>query len=319
MTETILSHLLDKKKAISETLEFSDKPGIYALFYIGKDKFPISDFVIPDHQIIYIGKTEKSQKSRDADTHFKTGKTGSSTVRKSIGALLSQTQNIIPVIRNLSDVEKGRTSHYKFDQDSEEIVTQWMTDNLSVAFFEYPKSKEEINSLETDIIRSIYPVLNIDHKNDQNPHKTLISSLRKQLGLIAHSNFINEHQLVGIKREVKEKKIKVIKPNNTTKSTPMNDKNFIIPKVGNSITEADLKKGQIRITVDFKDYFPMKDSDIKLHYNEKSKNVEYKIVPNRSNLLKIGADVVKALNLKAGQRLVFEIVEKDKVYKVNKY
>lgn len=49
----------------------------------------------------------------------------------------------------MADVEKQRITHFKLDESSEEIVSNWMNDNLAVAFFEYPETKEKINQLET--------------------------------------------------------------------------------------------------------------------------------------------------------------------------
>jgi hypothetical protein len=59
-----------------ERNEFSPNPGIYAVGYTGDNfPFPTGENVVNNGDIIYIGKTEKSQKSRDAQTHFKSGKT----------------------------------------------------------------------------------------------------------------------------------------------------------------------------------------------------------------------------------------------------
>lgn len=201
----IAAALIANQTPIKNVQSFSSLPGIYALSFIGKF-FPLDGCILPEHKIIYIGKTESSQQSRDANTHFKSGKTGSSTVRKSIGALLSQSEEIIPIIRSLTDIEKGRRSHYKFDETSEEKVTQWMLDNLAVSFYEYPASKQEINELETDLITLLKPVLNIDSKNSTNPELARIKALRKQLGIIAHSEFIHTHKTLG-KKKVNEIKV----------------------------------------------------------------------------------------------------------------
>lgn len=195
----ISEYLISNLTSIKEVSTFSALPGIYALSFIGQH-FPLKGFVLPKNKIIYIGKTESSQQSRDANTHFKSGKTGSSTVRKSIGALLSQSEEIIPIIRSITDIEKGRTSHYKFDAASEEKVTQWMLDNLAVSFYEYPASKQEINELETDLITLLKPVLNIDAKNSTNPELARIRTLRKKLGIIAHTEFIHTHKTLGTKK-----------------------------------------------------------------------------------------------------------------------
>lgn len=131
--------------------------------------------------------------------HFKTGRTGSSTVRKSVGALLSQTEQITPVIRSASDFIKGRKSHYKYIEVSEEKITDWMFKNLAVAFYEYPRGKEAICILETNLIQFLKPVLNIGAKDTDKSFKILIRKLRKHLGLIARVNYLRENDTLGVR------------------------------------------------------------------------------------------------------------------------
>ncbi len=172
----------------AETTTFSPLPGIYAFFYNGI-VLPYISEKIPDNEVLYIGKTESSQQKRNANTHFKSGKTGSSTVRKSFGSILKSKLSLIPVPRNDSDYLKGRLSHFKFDKESENQITEWMKSNLSISFYEYPKSKQEIDALETEIIHLLTPKLNID-KNPNNPFKSKLQSLRKECAKEAHSDQI---------------------------------------------------------------------------------------------------------------------------------
>jgi len=179
-TEEIANNLIGNAQPVKEVKSFSSKPGIYALFFLG-DSFPLEDYQLSENRVIYIGKTIKSQQSRDANTHFKTGKSGGSTIRVSIGALLSKTETMVPVIRSMTDIENRRKSLFKFDDASENEITEWMNKNLGVSFFECSGSAREIDTLETDIIQLLKPVLNIDRKNHDNPNKAYISSLRKKL------------------------------------------------------------------------------------------------------------------------------------------
>lgn len=186
-TKEIIELLKEKEVDFLKTKSFSKLPGIYALFYIG-DNFPLFGESVSKHQIIYIGKTESSQEKRDAKTHFATGKTGSSTVRKSIGSILNSQMKLNPISRNETDYEARRFSHFKFDESSEKIITNWMENNLALSFFEYPESKESIYQLETEIIKELKPILNID-KNPENPYKDQIQQLRKNCALFAMKNF----------------------------------------------------------------------------------------------------------------------------------
>lgn len=181
--EEIISHLKKEKQNYSQIKEFSKLPGIYAIFF-STSYFPFKEITPEKDEIIYIGKTESSQEKRDAKTHFKNGKTGSSTVRKSIGAMLRETYKLKPIQRNDSDYEKGRFSHFKFDENSEEKISNWMKSNLALSFYEYPKSKEKIENLEKQLIKRLIPVLNID-KNPDNPFKQQLKLLRKRCAQIA--------------------------------------------------------------------------------------------------------------------------------------
>ena len=180
----IITNFIQKRKRFSDTSEFSDLPGIYAIFTNSGLLANIPD-PIPNDKLIYIGKTEKSQRSRDANTHFSSGKTGSSTLRRSIGALFREQMKLIPIPRSEIDIIKGRKSLFKFDPDSEEKITDWMRSELSLSFYEYPRKKHEIKLLETQLIHRLTPMLNLS-KNPDNPYKNLISNLRKECGAIAY-------------------------------------------------------------------------------------------------------------------------------------
>lgn len=184
-TEKIIEHLLKTKKNFTNTL-FSKKPGIYAIFFIG-DEFPLLRKEIKKHHVIYIGKTESSQEKRDAKTHFSDEKTGSSTVRKSIGALLyNEGYKMHPIPRNNTDFENNRFSHFMFDQEGERYLTKWMIDNLALSFYEYDGDKTEIESIERCIIQTIVPVLNIQN-NPMNPFLFKLKELRRICAKHAHT------------------------------------------------------------------------------------------------------------------------------------
>lgn len=194
-----------RKTDFLKTKSFSQLPGIYTFFFIGDD-FPILGNKVSKNQIIYIGKTESSQEKRDAKTHFTSGKTGSSTVRKSIGSLLCSTMKLTPVPRNSIDYGKNRFSHFKFDEESEMKITEWMANNLALSFYEYPKTKKEIEHLESELIDAIVPVLNIS-KNSKNFFRNSLLQYRKNCALSA----------AKIEREITHKII-----SNTTMNKPLN-------------------------------------------------------------------------------------------------
>lgn len=284
-TYQIIDLLKQREIEFLKTKTFSQLPGIYAFFFIG-DKFPILGESVSRHQIIYIGKTESSQEKRDAKTHFSSGKTGSSTVRRSVGALLLNQKNLKPIPRNNSDAEKGRLSHYKFDEKSERIITEWMENNLALAFFEYPKSKREIEDLETAIIQELVPILNIS-KNSNNPFKADLQKLRKNCATIALRGADSTGTII---QKPKTQKMET----NQKYSGAVSTGGIYI----SNITAKDAKSKKIRITVDNKHLFPQErrgesntydldfvvgDSEFKASYTIGSKDGR-----SRSGVLKLG-------------------------------
>lgn len=92
------------------------------------------------------------------------------------------------------------------------------------------------------------------------------------------------------------------------------EKEFILPSHGNSITENDIKKKTLRITVDFKDYFPTRDAIITIQIGDEKFNSKYSLKEERSSLLKLDEKMIRLLNLKPNQRLKFEIISEQKHY-----
>lgn len=210
-SKEIINALKEGKTEYLKIQSFSQNPGIYAVFFHG-DHFPVFGDVVSKNQIIYIGKTESSQEKRDAKTHFTSGKTGSSTLRKSIGSLFCSSENLKPIPRNEIDYQNNRFSQFKFDNPSEIKITNWMKKNLSLSFFEYPASKQEIEDLETELINEIVPILNIS-KNHKNPYKNDLQKLRKNCAIIAVKEYTdrNHKQILDIIPNLINKKSNIMK------------------------------------------------------------------------------------------------------------
>ncbi|CAN5520866.1 hypothetical protein BH24ACT4_BH24ACT4_04440 [soil metagenome] len=67
--------------------EVPPQPGLYA-FHAGAPAWnQLGLGEPPDDRPLYVGKSERSMASRDVGTHFASGKTGSSTLRRSLAAL----------------------------------------------------------------------------------------------------------------------------------------------------------------------------------------------------------------------------------------
>lgn len=92
------------------------------------------------------------------------------------------------------------------------------------------------------------------------------------------------------KEEVKSKEV-------INKSNLFKGISFILPAPGNEITQSDISQNQLRITVDFKNHFPNKNSDLKFTHNGIKYNVKFTHRGKRSHILKLGSTLMKLLEL----------------------
>lgn len=127
--------------------------------------------------------------------------------------------------------------------------------------------------------------------------------------LLIYGEVLKENSKI-LKTPMLQEKLPAVKANDIITSY------FILPSEGNSITKADLEKGTLRITADFKDKFPKSNSSVKINYCQKSKDVQYEIKPGKSSLLKIGKDVVADLGLRPNCHIRFEKVGEEFCFKI---
>lgn len=102
-------------------------PGLYAVFLDPAVALP---GVTPaDGGLLYIGATD-SLEEQLLDTHFKTGKSGFSTLRRMLGAVLKQELQLEAIPRGNSVKDKD-PAFFKFRQEG--MLSQWMARSLRVA------------------------------------------------------------------------------------------------------------------------------------------------------------------------------------------
>jgi len=154
-------------KSVAEISSYSMDRGVYAFFLV-KGSLTIGQrvFAANNGTPLYIGKTESSQKARDAGQHLSDKGTGSSTLRRSLGAILLKQLRLKPEARSDSETSVRRFTKYKFDTAGEEKLTKWMNDHLSLAFCELPKlTIPELRVCEERLIKSAAPPLNLLHNS----------------------------------------------------------------------------------------------------------------------------------------------------------
>ena len=151
---------------ITETSDqFSHRAGLYAVHA----ESSIWRFLgLEDHEgPLYVGKDERSLVSRDIKTHFATGKTGASTVRRSFAALLRQPLNLRAVPRNTAT--PGYFANYAVEPAGDARLTEWMRENLTLAVWEKPEGVP-LRPLEIGVLSGWMPPLNLTDVPRPWPH-----------------------------------------------------------------------------------------------------------------------------------------------------
>jgi hypothetical protein len=135
------------------------EPGLYAFY---GDERAWSDLDLApafDGQPLYVGKAEKSLNGRDVGTHFATGKTGSSTVRRSLAALLAAQLDLVAVPRNLA--KPDGSANFSLETAGDRRLSRWMDERLALAAWVKPEDVS-LDEVETAVLLRLRPPLNLD-------------------------------------------------------------------------------------------------------------------------------------------------------------
>ena len=108
---------------------------------------------------LYVGKAEKSLHGRDVRTHFASGKTGSSTVRRSLAALLIDVLDLEPVPRNLA--KPDGSANFALTSSSDDRLSSWMEARLRLALWPRPDGIV-LGDIEAIVVLALAPPLNLD-------------------------------------------------------------------------------------------------------------------------------------------------------------
>lgn len=113
----------------------------------------------PDDRPLYVGKAERSLGGRDLNTHFATGRTGSSTLRRSLSACLREQLSLRACPRNTE--KPDGSANFALELDGDERLTTWMHDSLRLSVWESPDGCA-LGVVETAVLVRLEPPLNID-------------------------------------------------------------------------------------------------------------------------------------------------------------
>jgi hypothetical protein len=136
----------------------------------------------PDDRPLYVGKSESSLAARDVRTHFAAGRTGSSTLRRTLAALLVDRLDLVACPRN--PAKPGHFSNFGLEPEGDERLSRWMAEHLWLAVWPSPAGIV-LNDVETAVLQRLIPPLNLSKV--ATPWKPMISSARRRMAAGAAS------------------------------------------------------------------------------------------------------------------------------------
>lgn len=162
MLDEIVKSILANAKSVNEHLVYPDCPGIYAFFL--NESSHLKEYGKPN-QTLYVGIAKNSLKNRDLGNHFNSKSTGSSTLRRSIGAILKEEFSLKAFSRNGTN-SKRELLNYKFNEEGERLLTDWMTANLIIGYWEDENSisYSDLRDWEKKVIKFLKPILDLDKR-----------------------------------------------------------------------------------------------------------------------------------------------------------
>lgn len=161
--------------------QVAKRPGLYAFY---GDERAWSDLELSptfEDQPLYVGKAERSLNGRDVGTHFASGKTGSSTVRRSLAALLVNELSLRAVPRNL--LKPDGSANFALEAESDVRLSDWMETHLALATWIKPQGVD-LDMVETAVLRRLRPPLNLDKVGEP---RARLREARKQMADMARA------------------------------------------------------------------------------------------------------------------------------------
>ncbi len=177
VTDEMLARLLPLEEENLKAL--SEQKGIYIVAYEGNELgFGLWSGKAP--RVVFVGLS-KANSAR----HFKSGYTGTSTMRRSLAALLQAKLNLVPIPRSKDPKDNDRYNNYSLDEESEDKLTQWMKENFRIACYEFASAKSE--ELHRAMIEYNVPMFNFQN-NPENKYGAEIKVYRKKCAAEAALN-----------------------------------------------------------------------------------------------------------------------------------
>lgn len=157
--DAALRHLVAPGLSIVEAEQaVPSHPGLYAVHADPPVWRSLGLGAPPDERPLYVGKAERSLADRDVRTHFSTGRTGSSTLRRSLAGLLADELRLEARPRNLAHPEGF--ANFGLEAQGDERLTRWMFAHLRLAVWPAPEGAV-LDVVETAVLERLLPPLNV--------------------------------------------------------------------------------------------------------------------------------------------------------------
>lgn len=185
LINSIVKSIYDSRAPIKDVLP-PEVPGLYGVFLSPNLAF---DNLCEAGELIYIGKAEDSLARRELKDHFASGKTGKSSLRRSLGAILKSDLGLIAIPRS-SKASKKDISCYKFTDSGEELLTNWMVQHLEIGYWKYDISLDIVlGDIEKLVLLRVHAVLDLDPRTVAlNKHGKHVKMLRTKCADEARKN-----------------------------------------------------------------------------------------------------------------------------------
>ncbi|MGJ1526551.1 GIY-YIG nuclease family protein [Sphingobacterium spiritivorum] len=177
MTDDVIEAITKTLKPIKDFENLPTEMGIYAFYLEETTEMGIFG---NKGQLIYVGIAKKSLNSRIFKTHLKTGQTGFSSLRRSLGAVLKTKLHLLAQKRDLNP-KKLRADKYKFDEKGETELTAWIFENLKMGYWSptNPLTVTRLREEEEKVIIRLKPTLDLDERTKYlNPLAVKLDGLR---------------------------------------------------------------------------------------------------------------------------------------------
>lgn len=172
ITPDEVSHAIEQlvgSRTTLDQLKLTGMCGVYGMFLSQPDL--LAPFPAGRDGLIYLGKCNELC-AREFEVHFSSLKTGYSSLRQLLGAVLKEKLALKALPRGPGESETV-VKNYRFRRDGDERLTGWMREHLRIGVHECERYKE----IEPALLEQLQPTLNLTGWT--NPHATGIKQLRK--------------------------------------------------------------------------------------------------------------------------------------------